>query len=211
MSYDYHAIAVKSGAANVRRSLEAFAASRGGFTRTIDAGDFRGDPANFLLHSHGDWTVLACAYYAIEPAMAVRLSADNNADAFCVAVYEMTGFQHFSYLRAGKLLQLFTSLDDFVEMHGIDRADFASRIQPGKFRVAPGDDVAGTDFLYYAFGIFCAFVAPFDIEEYVQERWGDESAAYIDVHIPQAHEYQLGARADSLSWQSLIEPKRVPG
>lgn len=202
MSYNYHAIAVKSGVADVRASLEAFARARGGFTETIAAEEFRADPSRFLLHSHGDWTVLACADLSIMPALAVQLSADSKADTFCVAAYEVRGFEHFSLLRAGDLIQLFTSIDDFVEMQGIDPADFGSRIQPDKFRVPPGDDVAGADFRSYAFGIFLSFVAPFDLEEYVQDRWDDDSpAGCVSVHMPHAHRYQLGA--DSLSWQTV--------
>jgi hypothetical protein len=207
VSYDYHAIAVKSGVRDVRTSLEAFALARGGFIRTIAQGDFRGFPADFLLHSHGDWTVLACAYFGIMPALAVHLSADSAAEAFCVAAYEPRGFEHFNLLRAGRVIQLFTSIDDFIEMQGIDSADFASRIQPDKFRAPPREDVTGANFRYHAYAIFCSCVAPFDLEEFVQDRWNDASpGGGISVCIPHAHRYQLGARTDSFSWQAHLEP-----
>jgi hypothetical protein len=215
MSLRYQTIAVKADVASVRASLYNFAQSFGGHANTITNAEYsnlhRGqsyrDPTIYQFFTHEDWTIIE-AGFGLMPALATQLSRDTQAEVFCLDIYEVRGYEHFSLLRAGEPIYIFTSLDDRLDMQGIDPHAFVAAIQPGEFKLAAGDDPAGEDFRFYAYGIFCQFIAPFDLEAHLLDVMdNEEPLECVRLDIPNAHWYQLGGTGpEAIYWNKLLAP-----
>jgi len=212
MSYRYQAIAVKADLGSVSTALDSFAQSLGGNAHTISLDEYQTrhrnrsfmDPTTYLLFAREDWTILE-AGFGLMPRLATHLSRDTQAEVFCLDIYEVVGYEHFSLLRSGEPIYIFTSLGDELDMQGIDPTVFVAAIQPGKFKIAAGDDPNGEEFRYYAYDIFSQFIAPFDLEAYLMHEVGDEGPLeYLRLDIPNAHRYQLGGTGpEAISWQKV--------
>jgi len=98
------------------------------------------------------------------------------------------------------------------DQQGIDTADFVARIQPDRYQIAPRDDPAGAEFPLYALGLFCSFVAPFDLEQDVQARWDEDLAlGGVRLDLPNVDRYllgRLGRTPDAFSWHMVLERSR---
>jgi hypothetical protein len=164
----------------------------------------------FALYPHEDWVVLE-ADLGLMPALAVYLSQDTQSRVACRDHYGAIGYEHFSLLQAGEPIYVFTYWGDYLDMHGIDPAEFAAAIQAGDFAVLAGDDPTGRDFTYYAPGIFCRFLAPFDLDDFFWESGGSGQppVEYVRLELPCADcsSYRLGGEATTagLSWDTLLQ------
>ncbi len=213
MSEHYQVIAVKANLPEVRAALDRFAQSLNGRAHTISYENASWDATTYYLFKHGEWTALE-ADIGLMPALAIHLSNDMQIDVFCRDHYSTVGYEHFSHLHAGEVAFLFTSLDDFLEMHGINPAEFVACIRPDEFKIAAGDDPAGADFQFYAPGIFCRFIAPFDIDEFFWSSLdvGSSPLECVRLDLPTpAHRYQLGGisgGSNGLSWHTVLARTR---
>jgi hypothetical protein len=217
MSEDYQVIAVQADLPSVRAALEGFAQSLGGHAYTLApaAYDARWEAMTYFLFAHGEWVVLE-ATAGLMPALAVSLSQATHTDVVCRDVYSPVGYEHFSLLQAGEAIYLFTYVGGGdLDMQGIDPATFVVRIRPGEYEIAPGDDPAGEDFPYHAPGIFCHFIAPFDLDAFFWETWESDAPPVecVRLDVPtrwNAGQYYLGgiANAAGISWQTVLERTR---
>jgi len=211
MSEHYQIIAVKAEMPQVRAALDGFAQSMGGHTHALPAAyDGMWDAMTFAVYIHEDWVALE-ADLGLMPALAVYLSYDTRSQVACRDHYSTVGYEHFSLLQAGEPIYVFTSWSDYLDIHGINPAEFAARIQPGDFEVLAGDDPAGQDFNYYAPYIFVRFVAPFDLDDFFWETGGSGQppVEYVRLELPcgECSRYRLGGQASAagLTWDTLLQ------
>jgi hypothetical protein len=170
--------------------------------------DGRWDAVTFAVYTREDWVVLE-ADLGLMPALAVYLSKDTRSRVACRDHYSTVGYEHFSLLQAGEPIYVFTDWGDYLDLQGINQAEFAARIQAGDFKVSAGDDPAGRDFRYYAPGIFCRFVAPFDLDDFFWESTGSgQPVEYVRLELPCADcaHYRLGGELSlsAFSWDALL-------
>jgi len=129
MSLSLSAFAVKQPDYEVLKGMKSFYAQKGGQVREVNLDELDRDPYKFTLLQDGEWSVAEFSEMGLTPPLLKYLSERFESQVIAVDVRETVGYEHFSVMDNGKIIKLFTMMDEEKESEGINFDEVLAKLK----------------------------------------------------------------------------------